>query len=765
MEKTYTIGVLIGNANSPHTMDLMQEIHRSSKKLNVNILYFLGIHSRYYYRSYFGENSEDDFDYQFNIVYDYAWLGKVDALVIAYGSLGIFLENNNKNAFLKKFSGIPYVLLEESDETHQGTSIISDNYNGMYELTEHLTRDHKYRNFTYLAGPAGNTDASERKHAFLDVMKKYEIPFDETRIQYGDFSACVENQINYLLDHFPDMEAMVCANDVMASAAYSECEKRGIVVGRDLAITGYDDWEVSKSMDPPMTTVLQNAYDMGYMAIMNAIELCRGKRPHAVIIPAHVQLRSSCGCSACLPEETPVTDKNEQFLISILLSDSNDTVKDRVRANILPFLKTDFLKKENHEKILEKLKAFLDSPCTQYISPYALNKALCDYINTFPASSETHLSPLERHQILADIREKVQHAILAHIIYHDQQKFFMFQQETWFLPLISRDMMNHFENDQEFYRAAMLKLPALRAKSSYLYIFDQPILHRAYEAWSLPEKMHLAAYHEGNHIVSFQEQDRPVLSPENGMISFHTGNTPFSMSVFCLFSGEMQYGILVSEIDPSNLALSYLISMQIGNALKFHALSRQQRETQHTLEKLLQELHEKNELLNFISEYDTLTNCLNRRGLLEQATRLNKLHSGKEGVLIFADVDHLKEINDCFGHAEGDFSIQYSAKALQNAVKDHGIVGRIGGDEFVAMIVSEDSGLEDSLEDNIIRKIKDETREFNLASDKPYYIELSMGYHKFTCNAETGTILSEILEKADQALYEEKKKRRKSVWK
>ena len=51
--------------------------------------------------------------------------------------------------------------------------VIADNYNGMYTIAEHLVRDHGYRNFTYLAGPHGNTDARERRQAVYDVMKKY----------------------------------------------------------------------------------------------------------------------------------------------------------------------------------------------------------------------------------------------------------------------------------------------------------------------------------------------------------------------------------------------------------------------------------------------------------------------------------------------------------------------------------------------------------------------------------------------------------------
>ena len=140
MGKRLTIGVLIGNANSPHTLDLMKGIHEASEKLDVNIMYFLGIHTGDYYHMPVGSDKGEDYDYQFNVVYDYAWLGRVDALIISYGTLSIFLENNNKEEFLARFKGIPYVMVEENDDTGQGMSIKSDNYKGMYSIMEHLLK-------------------------------------------------------------------------------------------------------------------------------------------------------------------------------------------------------------------------------------------------------------------------------------------------------------------------------------------------------------------------------------------------------------------------------------------------------------------------------------------------------------------------------------------------------------------------------------------------------------------------------------------------
>ena len=204
MKKHYTVGVLIGNANSPHTMKFMEGIYQCAASMNVNVVYLLGIHSSFYYRSYFGEDTRDDFDYQFNVVYDYADLTDADALIIAYGTLHIFLENQKKTDFLKKFRNKPCILMEDRDEEGKAASVITDNYHGMYALAEHLVKDHGYRQIGYLSGPKGNTDAEERLKAVRDVMQTYQVPFDESHIAFIDKVGETQSLVLVLFGHRND---------------------------------------------------------------------------------------------------------------------------------------------------------------------------------------------------------------------------------------------------------------------------------------------------------------------------------------------------------------------------------------------------------------------------------------------------------------------------------------------------------------------------------------------------------------------------------
>lgn len=80
-----------------------------------------------------------------------------------------------------------------------------------------------------------------------------------------------------------------------------------------------------------------------------------------------------------------------------------------------------------------------------------------------------------------------------------------------------------------------------------------------------------------------------------------------NMFLFHLFSGKKQFGVLMCDIEIGDIQLFNFLCMQIGSAMLY-------RET-------LTMLNEKNEVLSFISEYDELTGCLNRRGFIERAWR------------------------------------------------------------------------------------------------------------------------------------------------
>jgi diguanylate cyclase (GGDEF)-like protein len=87
-----------------------------------------------------------------------------------------------------------------------------------------------------------------------------------------------------------------------------------------------------------------------------------------------------------------------------------------------------------------------------------------------------------------------------------------------------------------------------------------------------------------------------------------------------------------------------------------------------------------------LADTDALTNVLNRRAWTESVQKV--LNSGvpQPIALLFLDLDHFKMLNDRQGHASGDRALVAVAESLRNELRPHDLLGRYGGEEFVAML-------------------------------------------------------------------------------
>jgi len=158
------------------------------------------------------------------------------------------------------------------------------------------------------------------------------------------------------------------------------------------------------------------------------------------------------------------------------------------------------------------------------------------------------------------------------------------------------------------------------------------------------------------------------------------------------------------------------------------------------------------EELRSLALTDDLTGLYNRRGLFALAGQQLKLARRNHhcALLFFADVDGLKQINDRLGHSEGDIAIRRVARILRNTFRDSDIVARLGGDEFA--ILANEASL-DSQKD-IWHRLK-ENLSAEGSRDPRYSLSLSVGVARF--DPRSALTLSDLLEYADQAMYEAKR--------
>ncbi|NTV78798.1 MAG: LacI family transcriptional regulator, partial [Clostridiales bacterium] len=293
--KRKRIGVILGNLDSPHAYELAKGMSHAAEDKNINLLVFPGMHSK---SSYDREMSlhKVEYDYQFNTIYDLAIKEDIDAIVVSMGTVADFLSSNEIESFLDKFSKIPTLILEE--DIHNEFCMRYNNKSGLKECIKHLILEHGYKRIAYISGSLNNHDAIERLAVYRETMHEYDLPYEESMIVYGNFTEYLDDKVGKLLDCHIDLEAIVCANDMMAVGVYKELKRRGMVVGKDIAVTGFDDYVVAMSMDPPLTTVRVNPYSFGYRALLEADKIADGEKISSYQVDSTLVVRSSCGCRA-----------------------------------------------------------------------------------------------------------------------------------------------------------------------------------------------------------------------------------------------------------------------------------------------------------------------------------------------------------------------------------------------------------------------------------------------------------------------------------
>lgn len=157
--------------------------------------------------------------------------------------------------------------------------------------------------------------------------------------------------------------------------------------------------------------------------------------------------------------------------------------------------------------------------------------------------------------------------------------------------------------------------------------------------------------------------------------------------------------------------------------------------------------------------HDQLTGLLNRYGFYRQIAQQLEDCRGKDLriVIISADLDGLKTINDTYGHTEGDNAIKTVGRALMASAIQGEVCARFGGDEFsVAGIISEQYS---SYYESFRRRFRDYLHQYNQVSNKPYLVESSIG---FCMEPYTEDIsLDNLIKIADANMYQDKIARKK----
>ncbi|HET8806843.1 MAG TPA: EAL domain-containing protein [Methylophaga sp.] len=328
---------------------------------------------------------------------------------------------------------------------------------------------------------------------------------------------------------------------------------------------------------------------------------------------------------------------------------------------------------------------------------------------------------------------------------------------------IGKPLHNHQIADWLMARNALLEFQRVQKLHS-LKILDTPAEHRFDRITRLAKRL----FNVPISLVSFIDENRQWFKSKVGVEICETARE----DAFCnqTIKGDESLIILDASKDPLFKENPYVTGMPF---VRFYAgypikapggeklgslcvIDDKPRFFSETDDQLLRELGlmvEEEIAANLLLSEDHLTGLLNRRGFEHRAQHLLDLcqMQGLSAALIYFDLDNFKAINDNEGHQAGDEALRQFGLLLQKNFRESDLLGRIGGDEFVALIVNQ----EESDSQQVMRRLEAAVAAYNGQVGETQHLHFSFGVAATHDNGDFG--LQQLYTTADEAMYQYKR--------
>ncbi len=154
------------------------------------------------------------------------------------------------------------VLVNRTADASPLPSIVGDDHEGIGLVVQHLV-DMGHTEIGHISGPQTMSTGHGRYQAFLSWTQSLGVDVAPTAIEEAEWYRVEAGLQAALLERRPDITAIVCANDLLAMGAYRAVRQKGLRVGADVAITGYNDTPLLDLLEPPLTSVRVPYRQMG----------------------------------------------------------------------------------------------------------------------------------------------------------------------------------------------------------------------------------------------------------------------------------------------------------------------------------------------------------------------------------------------------------------------------------------------------------------------------------------------------------------------
>ncbi len=223
------------------------------------------------------------------------WRG-VDGLLISMSS-----ETDNLSPIQEIISqGVPIVFFDRVPQDLIGHAVVSDNEGGSFQITKHLA-EKGYKRIAHLTSNPSLSIARERCNGYRKALSEAGLKSPENYIEYCMHGGMMMDEIDAALSRLLSLpkppDAIFTASDRITVGCLSLLQEKGISVPGQMAVAGFSNFSSPQLFNPPLTTVSQQAFEMGKRATALLIQQIESKHPltqfEKVILPTCIDIRSS----------------------------------------------------------------------------------------------------------------------------------------------------------------------------------------------------------------------------------------------------------------------------------------------------------------------------------------------------------------------------------------------------------------------------------------------------------------------------------------
>ena len=285
-----TLGFFIDRLTPGYHNAIWQGVESLARERDVNLLCFVGgaLHN---------QPHPEDID---NVLYDLIDKEHLDGLIIAAGSMGTGVSQEELQSFCERYRPLPMASI--AIPLAGIPSALVDNDHGIRELMVHLMDVHGCRRIAFFHKQEGHAENDARYNAYVSVLAEHGIAVDPNLVIPGIHYTTPATGIRLLFDerHLRpriDVEALIANDDGTAIEMLDNLQARGIRVPDDVAVVGFDDIEESRYAIPTLTTARQPLHEQGRRAAELVLAQLQGETVAPQInLPTQLMVRQSCGC-------------------------------------------------------------------------------------------------------------------------------------------------------------------------------------------------------------------------------------------------------------------------------------------------------------------------------------------------------------------------------------------------------------------------------------------------------------------------------------